>query len=118
MHRDLAIRNILLGENNVVKIGDFGLARYIQKGEIDWKLERQSSLPVRYVAPECFSKKRFSFATDVWAFGVLLWELMTFGDVPYQSQGVDVANIRDYVTSGQRLSPPMVLLSINTFPFS
>ena len=108
VHRDLAIRNVLLGEDNAVKIGDFGLARYIPDGEDEWKMDRSSRLPVRYMAPECFSKKRFSIATDVWAFGVLLWELMTFGDTPYQSQGVETVDVKDYVLSGKRLRPPVV----------
>ena len=68
---------MLLGERNKVVIGDFGLARYIAEGESDWKMDRSGRLPVRYMAPETFITKRFSIATDVWAFGVTLWELMT-----------------------------------------
>ncbi len=81
VHRDIAVRNILLGENNTVKLGDFGLARYILDGDSDWKMDRATRLPVRYMAPETFVKKRFSIMSDVWSFGIALWEMMTFGVV-------------------------------------
>ena len=78
MHRDIAVRNVLLTVNNVVKIGDFGLARYILEGDSEWKMDRASKLPVRYMAPESFVRKRFSNQSDVWSFGVAVWEIMTF----------------------------------------
>ena len=78
VHRDIAVRNILLGENNTVKLGDFGLARYILEGDSEWKMDRAARLPVRYMAPETFVKKRFSIMSDVWSFGIALWEMMTF----------------------------------------
>ena len=78
LHRDIAIRNVLLGDATQLKIADFGLARFILRGQTEWKMEHTGKLPARYMAPECFARKVFSAASDVWAFGVTMWELMTF----------------------------------------
>jgi len=80
IHRDIAVRNVLLGENNVVKIADFGQARFLQEGENDWKLDKIMRMPIRYMSPESLSTKRFSLKSDVWAFGVAIWEILTFAD--------------------------------------
>ncbi len=76
LHRDIAARNILLTTNNVVKIGDFGLARKLPDGESFWKLDKAGKLPVKYMALESLTTKRFTVATDVWSFGVFIWEIM------------------------------------------
>ena len=76
LHRDLAVRNVFLGEKNSVKLGDFGQARYLQDGEEFWKLDRVSRLPIRYMPPESLSGKKFYLKSDVWAFGVTMWELL------------------------------------------
>ena len=59
------------------KLGDFGLARYLPEGQDHWLMDKSSRLPVRYMAPETVSDKRFSEASDVWSFGVTMWEIMT-----------------------------------------
>ena len=67
----------MLGPSNKLKIGDFGLARRIPEGQDFWKMDKPSRIPVRYMAPECFVTKRFNEASDVWSFGVSMWEIMT-----------------------------------------
>ena len=76
IHRDIAARNVLLTHNNAVKIGDFGLARQLPEGQEYWKLDKAGKLPVKYMSVESLTSKRFSIASDVWAFGVYIWELM------------------------------------------
>ena len=78
IHRDLAVRNILLGEQNMIKLGDFGQARFLQEGELEWKLDKTSRLPIRYMPPESLIRKRFSVKADVWAFGIANWEILSF----------------------------------------
>ena len=78
LHRDLALRNVLLGEGNVVKLGDFGQARYLQGNDTTWKLDRESRLPIRYLGNESLTKKIFSAKSDVWAFGITMWEILTY----------------------------------------
>ncbi len=82
MHRDIAARNVLLDANNIVKIADFGLTRKIPDGQDFWKLDKAGKLPVKYMSIESLTLKRFSAASDVWAFGVFLWELLTYADTP------------------------------------
>ena len=113
LHRDLAVRNVLLGEGNVVKLGDFGQARYLQEGESEWKLDRVARLPVRYMPPESLTLKRFSLKTDVWAFGITMWEIATFGDLPYKSEGIEAEGVKDYVLSGKRPTFPPVRHTAN-----
>ena len=108
MHRDLAVRNILVSDFNKIKIGDFGLARMMQGDDDFWKMDRSGKLPVRYMAPESFVKKIFTEKTDVWGFGVTIWEMMTYSEVPYQSEGIDTAEVKEFVLKGGRPRPPPV----------
>ena len=78
IHRDIAARNIVLRSNNQVKIADFGLARKLPDGLEFWKLDKLGRLPVKYMAVETLTLKHFSLSSDVWAFGVFLWELIRF----------------------------------------
>nr|XP_036222271.1 vascular endothelial growth factor receptor 1 isoform X16 [Bactrocera oleae] len=82
LHGDLAARNILLCENNVVKICDFGLARSMYKSE-NYKKQGEAPLPIKWLALESLSDHIFSTYTDVWSFGIVLWEFFSLAKVPY-----------------------------------
>lgn len=81
IHRDLAARNCLVGDKNIVKVGDFGLARHLLDNE--YTSSAGARFPVRWSAPEVLNYTKFSNKSDVWAYGVLLWEIFTGGDMPY-----------------------------------
>ena len=104
VHRDLAARNCLVGENMVVKIGDFGLSRSLySKNYIRDK--SGTDLPVRWMAPEALLTGTFRLHSDVWSFGVLMWEVFTFGHLPYYGQRNE--EIINLLCSGNRLDRPL-----------
>lgn len=80
IHRDLAARNVLVGENGICKVADFGLARVIKD---DFYFSDEKRIPYKWSAPEAISHGRFSVKSDVWSFGILLYEIVTYGQVPY-----------------------------------
>ena len=84
IHRDLAARNVLCGENNVVKIADFGLARLIKEDEYEARVGAR--FPIKWTAPEAANYSKFSIKSDVWSFGILLTECVTYGRIPYPGQ--------------------------------
>ncbi|XP_077992832.1 fibroblast growth factor receptor 2-like isoform X2 [Glandiceps talaboti] len=103
IHRDLAARNVLVAENNIMKVADFGLARDIQN--IDYyRKTTDGRLPVKWMAPEALFDRKYSTQSDVWSFGILLWEIMTLGGTPYPS--VPVEKLFDYLKSGKRMEKP------------
>ena len=81
VHRDLAARNCLVGENRTVKVADFGLARILEE---DYYIAQfGTKFPIKWTAPEAANKGKFTSKSDVWSFGILLYELFTKGDAPY-----------------------------------
>ncbi|XP_070765844.1 tyrosine-protein kinase Srms isoform X3 [Enoplosus armatus] len=102
VHRDLAARNILVGEDLVCKVADFGLARIIKDSV--YTASRNTKIPVRWTAPEAAIYQRFSVKSDVWSFGVLLYEMMSRGKMPYE--GKSNKEVLDLLSSGFRLPCP------------
>lgn len=104
VHRDLAARNCMLDEQFIVKVADFGLSRDIYAKEYYSSDDHKAKLPVKWMAIESLIKGVYTSKSDVWSFGVLLWELLTRGVTPYP----DVTNwdVRLYIQSGRRLARP------------
>ncbi len=80
VHRDLAARNILVASEEIVKISDFGLARTADQG--NYVMSTNTNIPVKWLALESLTHKLYSTASDVWGFGVTLWEMFSFGASP------------------------------------
>uniref|UniRef100_A0A3Q0TDU1 Tyrosine-protein kinase n=1 Tax=Amphilophus citrinellus TaxID=61819 RepID=A0A3Q0TDU1_AMPCI len=84
IHRDLAARNVLVGENNICKVADFGLARvFMVSNENVYEAKEGTKFPVKWTAPEAINDNRFTIKSDIWSFGILLFEIVTFGQMPY-----------------------------------
>ncbi|XP_062977017.1 protein-tyrosine kinase 6 isoform X1 [Elgaria multicarinata webbii] len=101
IHRDLAARNILVGENNICKVGDFGMARLIKD---DVYLSYSHNIPYKWTAPEALSHGRYSIKSDVWSFGILLYEIVTRGQNPYP--GMTNGEVFKHVQTGFKMHCP------------
>ncbi|XP_075691721.1 tyrosine-protein kinase BTK [Rhinoderma darwinii] len=104
LHRDLAARNCLVAEDGAVKVSDFGLSRYVLDDEYTSSLG--SKFPVRWSPPEVLLYSKFSSKSDVWSFGVLMWEVFTYGKMPYER--FSNSDIADQIIKGVRLYRPQL----------
>ncbi|KAM6461073.1 tyrosine-protein kinase receptor TYRO3 isoform 1-T2 [Liasis olivaceus] len=103
IHRDLAARNCMLDENMNVCVADFGLSKKIYSGDY-YRQGCASKLPVKWLALESLADNLYTTHSDVWAFGVTMWEIVTRGQTPYA--GIENAEIYNYLISGNRLKQP------------
>ncbi|XP_039635762.1 muscle, skeletal receptor tyrosine-protein kinase isoform X2 [Perca fluviatilis] len=103
VHRDLATRNCLVGEEMVVKIADFGLSRNIYSADY-YKANENDAIPIRWMPPESIFYNRYTTESDVWAYGVVLWEIFSNGMQPYYGMGHE--EVIYYVRDGHILSCP------------
>ncbi|XP_013776331.1 tyrosine-protein kinase JAK2-like [Limulus polyphemus] len=103
VHRDLAARNILVASKDLVKISDFGLAQFTE-GYYYW-MKTERNLPIRWYSPESINLGKFSHKSDVWSFGVTLWEMFSFGENP-QIDGVKDNELAEALNQGKRLCCP------------
>ncbi|XP_024126276.1 macrophage-stimulating protein receptor [Oryzias melastigma] len=105
VHRDLAARNCMLDESYTVKVADFGMARDVfDKEYYSIQDHRKAKLPVKWMAIESLQTQKFTSKSDVWSFGVLMWEMLTRGASPYPD--VDPYDITNYLMKGRRLPQP------------
>ncbi|XP_017566305.2 LOW QUALITY PROTEIN: ephrin type-A receptor 3 [Pygocentrus nattereri] len=105
VHRDLAARNILVNSNLVCKVSDFGLSRVLEDDPEAAYTTRGGKIPIRWTAPEAIAYRKFTSASDVWSYGIVLWEVMSYGERPYwEMSNQDVIKAVD---EGYRLPPPM-----------
>ncbi|XP_031715222.1 ephrin type-B receptor 3b isoform X1 [Anarrhichthys ocellatus] len=119
VHRDLAARNILVNSNLVCKVSDFGLSRFLEDDPADptytsslyfmltysFAYPQGGKIPIRWTAPEAIAYRKFTSASDVWSYGIVMWEVMSYGERPYwDMSNQDVINA---VEQDYRLPPPM-----------
>lgn len=103
VHRDLATRNCLVGDMLVVKIGDFGMSRDVYSTDY-YRVGRHTMLPIRWMPPESILYRKFTVESDVWSFGVVLWEIFAFGKQPWYE--LSNHEVIQQVTSGKLLTKP------------
>uniref|UniRef100_UPI00359000A7 tyrosine-protein kinase receptor UFO-like n=1 Tax=Myxine glutinosa TaxID=7769 RepID=UPI00359000A7 len=103
IHRDLAARNCMLHENMRVCVADFGLSKKIYSGDY-YRQGRISKMPVKWIAIESLADRLYTTKSDVWSFGVTMWEIVTRGQMPYP--GIQNHEIYDYLQQGYRLKQP------------
>lgn len=103
LHRDLAARNCMLRDDMTVCVADFGLSKKIYSGDY-YRQGRIAKMPVKWIAVESLADRVFTVKSDVWAFGVTMWEIATRGQTPYP--GIQNHEIYDYLLEGHRLKQP------------
>ncbi|XP_078144549.1 ephrin type-A receptor 5 isoform X4 [Centroberyx gerrardi] len=105
VHRDLAARNILVNSNLVCKVSDFGLSRVLEDDPEAAYTTRGGKIPIRWTAPEAIAYRKFTSASDVWSYGIVMWEVMSYGERPYwEMSNQDVIKA---VEESYRLPGPM-----------
>lgn len=104
VHRDLAARNVLLVTQHYAKISDFGLSKALTEDENYYKAKGHGKWPLKWYAPECMNYLKFSSKSDVWSFGVLMWEAFSYGQKPYK--GMKGNEVIQMIENGQRMSAP------------
>uniref|UniRef100_A0A669DDF4 receptor protein-tyrosine kinase n=1 Tax=Oreochromis niloticus TaxID=8128 RepID=A0A669DDF4_ORENI len=105
VHRDLAARNVLVNGNLECKVSDFGLSRVLEDDAEGTYTTRGGKIPIRWTAPEAIAYRKFTSASDVWSFGIVMWEVMAFGERPYW----DMSNheVMKAINENFRLPAPM-----------
>ncbi|XP_074603538.1 tyrosine kinase receptor Cad96Ca [Brevipalpus obovatus] len=103
IHRDLAARNVLMGSNKSCKIADFGFSVEAPPDKV-YERKTDGRLPIRWMAPEALYQNQFSSRSDVWSFGVLMWEIITLGSTPYP--GLTTKDVMKKIREGYRLEKP------------
>ncbi|KAF4086259.1 hypothetical protein AMELA_G00104810 [Ameiurus melas] len=105
VHRDLAARNILVNSNLVCKVSDFGMSRVLEDKPEGAYTTRGGKIPIRWTAPEAIAYRKFTSASDVWSYGIVMWEVMSYGERPYW----DMSNqdVIKAIEEGYRLPAPM-----------
>ncbi|NXO11191.1 KSYK kinase, partial [Oriolus oriolus] len=106
VHRDLAARNVLLVTQHYAKISDFGLSKALSADENYYKAQSHGKWPVKWYAPECINFYKFSSKSDVWSFGVLMWEAFSYGQKPYK--GMKGGEVAQMIERGERMERPEV----------
>nr|XP_020141087.1 ephrin type-A receptor 2 [Microcebus murinus] len=105
VHRDLAARNILVNSNLVCKVSDFGLSRVLEDDPEATYTTSGGKIPIRWTAPEAISYRKFTSASDVWSYGIVMWEVMTYGERPYWE--LSNHEVMKAINEGFRLPTPM-----------
>ncbi|XP_035481176.1 tyrosine-protein kinase SYK isoform X2 [Scophthalmus maximus] len=105
VHRDLAARNVLLVTQHYAKISDFGLSKAVAEEKNYYKAKGHGKWPVKWYAPECINYFKFSSKSDVWSFGVLLWEAYSYGLKPYK--GMKGNDVMQMIEGGERMDAPV-----------
>ncbi|XP_043933126.1 tyrosine-protein kinase CSK [Protopterus annectens] len=98
VHRDLAARNVLVSDDNIAKVSDFGLTKEASS------VQDTGKLPVKWTSPEALREKKFSTKSDVWSYGILLWEIYSFGRVPYPR--IPLKDVVPRVEKGYKMESP------------
>ncbi|CAG9579902.1 unnamed protein product [Danaus chrysippus] len=101
IHRDLAARNCLVGDDNIVKISDFGMSREEEEYIVSGGMKQ---IPIKWTAPEALNFGKYTSLCDVWSYGVLMWEIFSKGDTPYA--GMSNSRAREKIDNGYRMPAP------------
>lgn len=104
VHRDLAARNVLLSDHQTIKICDFGLSRDVYEQNLYQKSNRGDPMPVKWMALESLKHRIYTTQSDVWSFGVLLWEIMMLGECPYPD--ISTSSLCEMLRRGYRMPRP------------